>query len=174
MIEVSLNPQSYPWYTINKALLLLHTIVLYGSEKAVDMCIQLYRVIEKLQNYNSVTFSMSSYIFGGGTDYGQPVRNLAKQLASILVKDENIRDSRAAAREGSDCLVPIGETSNSNTPSVPQLSFGQAVESRVGAGYGLEAIPGMYEGRPDRYFDSLSDPRATKPTGDHQFTREVQ
>jgi len=148
--------------------------VLYGSEKAVDMAIGEYRLVEKLQNYNTVQYSTENFLFGvaAGTDYGAPVRQAAKDLSSILVKDEFIRQARSQARSGSDCLVPLGTVAEK--PKVTQqISFGEVPMNRVGAGFGIEAIPGMYEGRPERYFDKDDDSRKTKSTGDHQFTREV-
>jgi hypothetical protein len=62
-------------------------------------------------------------------------------------------------------LIPIGnrefEQSQSSV-AVESLTFGQGRmdnQSGVGAKFSLEHVPGMYEGRPERYFDSANDPR---------------
>ena len=41
------------------------------------------------------------------------------------------------------------------------LTFGQGLDNQSGLGakFSLEHVPGMYEGRPERYFDSSNDPR---------------
>jgi len=57
-------------------------------------------------------------------------------------------------------LPPHQETSQQQQTKVPS---GPAV---VGASYSMENVPGMYEGRPERYFDSANDPR--QPNFPHQ------
>jgi hypothetical protein len=39
------------------------------------------------------------------------VRNVAKELTSVLMSDSNIRSVRQQARGGENILVPMGETS---------------------------------------------------------------
>lgn len=175
----SLNAQEFPWKTLYKALMVYHTIVLFGSEIAVDKTVTYSKLILNLRNYNSAMVSTTSFIrCAGGTDYGAPVRMQASQLLEIIDTDASIRRARAEARAGSgqDSLVPVG-TDNlldfDMAPPPPNLAFGQSVEKSIGAGYDLSAVPGMYENRPDRYFDDMNDIRKPKGTGDHQFTREV-
>ena len=43
LIEKALNPSDNPWKTILKAILLLHTITLYGPEIAIDRAISACR-----------------------------------------------------------------------------------------------------------------------------------
>lgn len=181
MLEKAVSPAENAWKTLLKAILILHTIVLYGSELAVDKAIDMCRFIHPLQEYNSALVRRGSFFGGGGggTDYGQPVRTAAKALVPILMTDESIRQARHQARGGEEILVPVGETypaSGAQSAAAQQqpLTFGQGLTSRVGAGFGMEAVPGMYEGRPERYFDNQNDIRARPTqTGDHQFTREV-
>jgi hypothetical protein len=175
MLLEALDPQKYPWRTIYKALLVLHTIVLYGSEIAIDKVVQNSRLVLNLRNYNSALVAKTSFIRpSGGTDYGAPVRMQAQQLLSIIETDGGIRKARADARAGSQSLVPMGETLLDLGPAEPpKLTFGMGVEKSIGAGYDLAAGPGMYEGRPERYFDDVRDIRRPHATGDHQFTREV-
>jgi hypothetical protein len=167
-------PENNPWQTLLKSVLLLHTIVVYGSEKAVDSAIQRCPQVHKLLQYNSALirrsfFSQSSY------DYGGPVRKAADALYNILMDDDGIRNARAQAREGQDSLVPMGSFMEAPRPA-PSLVFGQGATNTgraMGAGFDLSAVPGMYEGRPERYFDDDNDIRKGKTAGDHQFTREV-
>lgn len=154
-----------------------HTIVLFGSEIAVDMAVNNSRLILNLSNYNSAMISRTSFIrSSGGTDYGAPVRMQAAQVLSIIETDGGIRRARAEARGGQESLVPMGSNNLLDfdmAPPPPNLTFGQGVEKSIGAGFDLSAVPGMYEDRPDRYFDNNNDVRKAKATGDHQFTREV-
>ena len=75
------------------------------------------------------------------------------------------------------------------------LVYGQGITSSVGASHTLQQVyvvlwsgvfpsfycieykvPGLYDGRPERYFDSRSDPRQqsqARPVQDHQRTRDV-
>jgi hypothetical protein len=172
-----LSAENNPWQTLYKALLVLHTIVLYGSEYAVDKAINLCHLVNTLQTYNSALVKRSSIFFsfsGGGTDYGGIVRQASTALHVILVSDDEIRNARAHAQEESHSLVPLGELPVENlAPPPPQLNFGQVIETSIGAGYDLSAVPGMYEGRPDRYFDNQNDLRQAHLAGDHQLTREA-
>lgn len=173
MIESAISPTEAPWKTIYKALLIVHTILLYGSELAVDRCISICKFIHPLQQYNSA-LAKKKFFSSGGTDYGAPVRAMASTLTSILMRDEEIRKVRSSARAGQDSLVPLGESFEKTNPSQGvQMSFGQGINSSVGAGFGLEAVPGMYEGRPERYFDNDNDPRSRTTQGNSQITRDV-
>lgn len=181
MLEQSLNPEKYPWQTLHKAILLLRTITTYGSEIAIDACIQLYRTVDKLQAYNSALVKQGGFFAVGGTDYGAPVRQAAKALCDILVSDDHIRQARQEAREAApDSLVPMGEdfaataAASQGRSNAATMGFGQGFETAyLGAGFDLSQVPGMYESRPDRYFDDRNDTRARTTVGDHQFTREV-
>jgi len=202
LIEKGLTPNENPWKTIYKTLLLLHTIVLYGSELAIDKAIGLCRFVNPLLNYNSALVKRG-YFSGGGTDYGAPVRQEAKVLDAILLTDESIRQARRDARNGQDSLVPMGENrSNSNTRSIAggsnndlldldtgssqlvgelnpsagqSMNYGQGLTTSVGAGYSLQAVPGLYEGRPERYFDNVNDRRIrNEAVKDAQITRDAQ
>jgi hypothetical protein len=186
MIEKALSPTDNPWKTIYKSILLLHTIVLFGSELAIDKAIQLCRFVHPLGTYNSA-LAKKGFFSSGGTDYGAPVRAAAKTLDEILINDENIRKARSDARAGQDSLVPMGEllggddvTASHNRDFNPAhgsaMNYGQGITTSVGAGFGLHAVPGIYEGRPERYFDADSDRKhLLVPTGtkDSQLTRDV-
>eukprot|EP01041_Mallomonas_annulata_P001784 gene1784-3463_t len=179
LITRTCNPQEYPWKVLQKTLLLTKTIVLYGSERAIDSVITMNGrgVFQYLQDYNSVTTPTINQMlfYTAGTDYGAPVRELAKELKFILDDDNEIRKARSTARGEDSLLIPMGSIPEMkpSTTSTPQISYGQGVTKSIGASHGLEAIPGMYDGRPERYFDRDGDERRTKPTGDRQFTREA-
>lgn len=178
LIEKALIPADNTWKSIHKALLLLHTIVLYGSELAVDKSILMARYVNNLVDYNSATVKKKGFmtIKAGGIDYGAPVRICARQLNPILLTDQAIRQARREAREaGGNAIVPMGERVQEESQGGPKLAFGQGLESSVGAGFDLAAVPGMYESRPERYFDRSNDPRRHPVhTGDSQHTRDVR
>ena len=112
LIASGLTP-SDDWVTLQKSLLLLRTIVLHGSEIAVDRAIQFSPDVYTLQTYNSALaprrssisyFSSSSKGGSGGTDFGAPVRKEAVLLFKLLNDDNEIRSGRAGARS-SETLV---------------------------------------------------------------------
>jgi hypothetical protein len=183
-----MDPHEFPWRTLHKAVLVYHTILLFGSDIAVDKSIRNSRSVYLLQSYNSATQAKGMFLHSsGGTDHGGPVRAAVASLLRILESDATIRRARAEARQGQDSLVPIGTAPPPAaidddgdllglgvTKPPADLTFGQGVGKSIGAGFDLSAVPGMYEGRPERYFDNTRDPRrGTVVTGDHQFTREV-
>lgn len=186
IIEKSISPTENPWKTIYKALLLLHTIILYGSEVAIDKCISLSRFILPLESYNSALVKKGLFGTSGGTDYGAPVRSEAKVVNSILRSDQSIRQARSSAKQGNELFIPLGIQTDGNKQINTNyfeknsdklgsnFNFGQGLENSVGAGFGLQAVPGMYEGRPERYFDNLNDPRnQSSYVQNHQHTRDV-
>lgn len=175
LIERALSPTENAWKSIHKALLLLHTIVLYGSELAVDRSIKIAWCVNNLVEYNSATVKRKGFLTKtGGTDYGAPVRIQARLLNPILLTDEAIRRARKESREAGGSMVPLGQVTQLPKSNEPVFSFGQGVDSSVGAGFDIAAVPGMYENRPERYFDRANDPRQ-RPciTGDSQRTRDV-
>ena len=180
VLNKSLSAEEHPWKTLLKSLYLLHTIVLFGSELAIDSAIKLCPVVHYLITYNSALVKKSMFGFGGnsGVDYGQPVREEAKLLYAILSSDGNIRSARIAARDGNSWAIPVGNVPVTANKQAPTFAYGQSISAQqtsgMGAGFGLEQVPGMYDSRPERYFDNDNDFRRQPVlTGDHQFTREV-
>jgi hypothetical protein len=163
-IEKGLSITECTWKTIYKSLLLLHTIILYGSEIAIDKSILLTRYLPSLIIYNSALIK-KGYLVSGGIDMGAPVRNAAKELDNILKNDNTIRQARYNARINSDSLVPLGNSNSSNNNSNEEalynpakniingnsnnnsnmLTYGQGINSSIGAGYSLHDVPGMHE-----------------------------
>lgn len=64
MLEKAISPTEYPWGVLHKALLIIHTLTLYGSELAVDKCVYICRFIHGLQEYNSALLPKKSFSFG--------------------------------------------------------------------------------------------------------------
>ena len=180
ILEKTISPSDNPHQVIYKSLLIIHSILLYGSEIAIDKCISLVPFMTSLPDYNSALVKKNSFGISfstGGTDYGANVRNAAKALLPILMNDNNIRKARLEARERNDnTLVPLGSdtvpvATNNNMQS--NITFGQGMGTSIGQKFGMELVPGMYEGRPERYFDNHNDPRKhVISTGDHQTTRD--
>jgi hypothetical protein len=176
VLEKATVPTENPWKVIYKALLVLRTIVLYGSELSIDKAIDLCKFIYPLREYNSALVK-KGFFASGGTDFGAPVRAEAILVTNILMQDSNIRQARFEARQGQNTLVPMGESfpQEQINPSIgANMGFGQVLNNSVGAGFGLEAVPGMYEGRPERYFDNTNDRRNVATTGNSQITRDVR
>lgn len=177
LLENAISPTEAPWKTIYKALLVVHTILLYGSELAVDRCIDMCKFIHPLRQYNSA-LARKSLFSSGGTDFGAPVRATAVKLTDILMQDANIRQARAEVKDATT-LVPLGETAavvenhNSSEGGIHHMTYGQGLTTSVGAGFSLDAVPGMYEGRPERYFDDAHDPRSRTMQGNAPLTRDV-
>ena len=107
VLNRSINPIDYPWQTVLHSLLCIRTCVYYGSEKAIDYCIELCPMIFKLQDYNSALVKNRRGQLVGGSDFGATVREEAKILYKILSSDSDIRKARAEARmKTNGLLVP--------------------------------------------------------------------
>ena len=109
-------------------------------------------------NHLSFHFYYNPGVPRGGQDYGAPIREEAQLLYNILQDDNEIRNARDKARgQNGDMLVPIGD--KPKEPEAKQcLQFGMgaaaAAQSVSGATFSLNNVPNLYQGRPERYFDS--------------------
>ncbi len=76
LIERALISQDNEWQTIYKAVLLVHTCILFGSEIAVDRVIGCGSQIYRLTNYNSAIHQKQGvlYNYSSGQDFGGAVR----------------------------------------------------------------------------------------------------
>jgi hypothetical protein len=167
LLEKAIVPTENPWKVIYKSLLLILTCLLYGSELAVDKCINCYKYIYPLHDYNSALVKRGFFSSAGtGTDYGAPVRAASTQLVSILGKDEHIRKARNDARAALDSVFPYGEEMMEqikNPSKGPQMTC---------ASRSLENVPGMYERRLERYYDDQNAGNRTN-TGNSQIAPDV-
>jgi len=76
LLENALITSENEWQTIYKAVLLVHTCIMFGSEIAVDKCIGLGPALYRLRDYNSAIHQKAGVLFNfsGGQDHGGPVR----------------------------------------------------------------------------------------------------
>lgn len=178
MIRAAIDPKDNTWLTIHKAVRLLAHFVIYGAERCVDHARFMDREIEDLVRYNSAIHSRSGSIAGAGTDFGEPVRREATSLVALLKDVERIRVTRAANRD-SQSLLPQGNSSDYVPPPAPieylkpskEDVFGVVRHDSLGAKFSLSEVPGMYDGRPARYFDNPEDRRNHRATEDALATR---
>ena len=100
----------------------------------------------------------------GAEDYAAPVK---EKPPEVVAKSKH--DSRALVRDrvcGRGAPPPPHPR-----PPPPSPSYGSAAGQTLAAGFSIEQVPGMYEGRPDRFFDDANDPRNSKSTEDSHITR---
>ncbi|CAM9877477.1 unnamed protein product, partial [Ectocarpus sp. 12 AP-2014] len=184
VIGKALNPKDSTWRTLNKAVRLLRHFVLYGAERCVDHAWDHQRLIKELRRYNSAMHGRTSALNGGGTDFGGPVREAAAEVRGLddLLKDSDaIREAREEGRTP-DALLPMGAPDDYKAPVKAKGidlgiddAFGIVPQGSMGAKFDLKQVPGLYEGRPDRYFDDKADPRnRSQGVEDSDHTRQAQ
>ena len=178
LLKAALDPEQSSWRTILKGLMLCETMVQHGSEPAVNACMDLDRLVQALLNYNSALASKLHSVRGGGRDEGAPVRSKAAELLPVLGDMDRIRSIRSAARDpgmlvpiGADDYVPSKDGGDAPASSGRQDVFGMGTEDALGANFTLQQVPGVYEGRPDRYFENPDDPRQRISVEDSSHTR---
>jgi hypothetical protein len=168
LLDRALDPKDSTWLTLAKTLKLMHHFVIYGAERCVDSAWDMQRRVEELCIYNSALHSRTGELMKGGTDYGAPVRRAAMELNDLLKDTNRIRRERESHREP-DSLLPIGKADDyipaqkppELNPSASSFdSFGVVRTDALGAKFDLNTVPGMYDGRPSRYFDDTNDERA--------------
>ena len=109
------RPIEYTPLTIQKTLVVLKHILIYGSEKCVNSGYGIGAFVQNLTTYNTVllaqqqkgTGAFFQRLKGGGVDHGGPVREAAtavQQLLSNIHELQRIRNERASK----ESLVPIG------------------------------------------------------------------
>lgn len=180
IISKALEPKDNTWRTLHKAVKLLHHFVVYGAERCVDHAWDRQRKVEALRRYNSAMHSRTGVLNGGGTDFGGPVRKAAEELDDLLKDSEGIRAARAQERDPG-ALLPLGDSDDYVAPVQAKPldlgkddAFGVVPQGSVGAKFDLEQVPGLYEGRPDRYFDNTRDSRKrTQGVEDSDHTRQA-
>lgn len=114
--KIVAQPLSYTPLTIQKALVVLRHILVYGSEKCVNSGYGIGRFIEALTSFNTVLAAQQQKganaffqrLQGGGVDRGGPIREAAKKVHNLLkdIKElQRIRNESASKNS----LVPIGD-----------------------------------------------------------------
>ncbi|CAM9332464.1 unnamed protein product [Phaeothamnion confervicola] len=180
LISEAMEPADYTWKTLWKAVRLLHHFVVFGAERCVDHAWSMQRQVDELVPYNSAQHSKTGQILGAGVDHGEPVRREAAALKVLLGNTDRIRRERTAARDPTS-LLPAGRADDFVAPDPDagkiivsrSEDFGVVQTGALGAKFTLEQVPGMYDGRPERYFDRRNDPRRSGSVDDAQWTRQA-
>ena len=110
------RPTDYTVLTLQKTLLTLRHVVIYGSEDCVNDAWALARDVEDLRRYNTVLIARQNpnsalgfwhKLKGGGVDLGLPVREAAERLYELLSSRDRVRQVRTMS-EDPNSLVPVG------------------------------------------------------------------
>lgn len=107
------KPADYSTFSVQKALVVLKHMLLFGAEKVINASMYLRGYVEELQNYNTAVLaqqgSMGMFMrFKGGTvDKGGPVRQVAQDLYRLLMNRQQLQFERSTNADPNS-LVPIG------------------------------------------------------------------
>jgi len=110
------RPTDYTVLTLQKTLIALRHIVIYGAEDCVNDAWALARDVEDLRRYNTVLIAQSNpnsalgfwhKLKGGGVDMGFPVREAAEGLYGLLSSRTKVRQVRTMS-EDPNSIVPVG------------------------------------------------------------------
>ena len=108
------------------------------------------------------------------------MRLKAGPLSKFLADAEAIRGARNAIQDEHNSIAPpVGEEDYKipvkeaapGENSKDSRAYGSAAGTALGAGFSMEQVPGMYQGRPDRFFDDPNDPRNANKVEDSHITR---
>jgi len=114
--ETLARPTDYTVLTLQKTLITLRHVVIYGAEACVNDAWAMARAVEELRRYNTVLIAQSDpnsalgfwhKIKGGGVDQGHPVREAAEKLYELLESREKVRRVRTMS-EDPGSIVPVG------------------------------------------------------------------
>ncbi|CAL8123411.1 unnamed protein product [Orchesella dallaii] len=99
---------------IYKSLLVLHHLLLHGSDRVVRATQDRLYEVRQLQDYHAVEdpgFTLNAIIPASGTetkDGEANVRHKAKEMVELIQDEERLRDERKKARKNRDKYVGIG------------------------------------------------------------------
>lgn len=115
--HVIANPTEYTVLTLQKTLVAIRHVVIYGAESCVDEVWSMVPQVDVLREYNTVLDAVNDpavglwqRIKGGGVDEGPPVREAATALHRLLVSKETVRRERI--RIGGDKAPEEGSRSD--------------------------------------------------------------
>lgn len=110
------QPMNHSTLTVQKTLVVLKHILIYGSAKCVNSGYGIGKFVESLTTFNTVLAAQQQQgataflqrLQGGGVDRGGPIREAALQVQKLLL---NINDLQRIRNESAsaDSLVPIGD-----------------------------------------------------------------
>lgn len=116
MENIVAQPLNYTTLTVQKTLVVLKHVLVYGSEKCVNSGYGIGKFIENLTTFNTVLAAQQQKganaffqrLQGGGVDRGGPIRDAAKGVHELL---KNINDLQRIRNESAsqNSLVPIGD-----------------------------------------------------------------
>jgi len=116
MENIVAQPLNYTPLTVQKTLVVLKHVLVYGSEKCVNSGYGIGKFIESLTSFNTVLASRQQKganaffqrLQGGGVDRGGPVRDAAKAVHELLKNINNLQRIRNESAS-QNSLVPIGD-----------------------------------------------------------------
>jgi hypothetical protein len=102
MENIVAQPLNYTPLTVQKTLVVLKHVLVYGSEKCVNSGYGIGKFIESLTSFNTVLASRQQKganaffqrLQGGGVDRGGPVRDAAKAVHELLKDINNLQRIR--------------------------------------------------------------------------------
>ena len=110
------EPLNYSPLTVQKSLVVMKHVLIYGSEKCVNSGYGIAKFVESLVTFNTVLATQqkqgaTAFLYrlkGGGVDKGGPVREAAKEVHELL---KNINELQRIRNESAskNSLVPIGD-----------------------------------------------------------------
>lgn len=114
--QVVSRPLDHTPLTIQKTLVMIKHILIYGSEKCVNSAYGIGAFIDKLREFNTILWAqqqqgvsaMWQRLQGGGVDRGGPVREAATEVVKLLANIDELRRIRQESAS-KDSLVPIGD-----------------------------------------------------------------
>lgn len=113
--KIVAHPLEYTPLTLQKTLVVMKHVLIYGSEKCVNSGYGIGRFVETLTTFNTVLAAQQQQgaksffqrLQGGGVDRGGPVREAATAVQQLLANINNLQRIRNESAS-KNSLVPIG------------------------------------------------------------------
>lgn len=110
--EILASPTDPTVLTLQKTLVLVRHLAVYGSDDAVVQANAMRHLVQRLLNFNTVLHttagnSLLTQIRGGAVDYGAPVREAAQNLDRLLHDPASLQRIRSRQADPNS-LVPVG------------------------------------------------------------------
>ena len=101
--------------TLQKTLVLMNHLLLYGEELCVKCCWNMGRLLEELRTFNTALLNAKNQSFfhnlkGGSVDVGGPVRTAAIAVHDLLSDTTGALSVKRMSCADPNSLVPIGST----------------------------------------------------------------
>jgi len=152
---------------IYKSLLLLHHLLLHGSDRVVRATQDRLYEVRQLQDYHAIEdpgFTLNTIIPASGTetkDGEANVRVKAKELVDLIQDEEKLRDERKKAKKNRDKYVGIGSDRMMTSKWTEDYDYGNNDDEKT-------SPPSRTKSKP--YSDGDSDfPRSTSSSSNNNF-----